>query len=81
MKSPRYKDAQSRPLSHFNDAILLAAARAGLPVLDLRQVSTAATDYANPIEPSDVGGQRIAEAIARMLSVHDFSAKRCQIYS
>lgn len=83
---PRYEAAalQRRAvaaLSHFNDVILLAAARAGLPVLDLRQVCAAATDYANAIEPSDAGGLRIAEAIARMLAVHDFSTPRCQIYA
>lgn len=67
-------------LSHFNDVIVLAASKARLPILDLRQVCATAADYANWIEPSDVGGRRIANAVARMLAQHDFAASACQLY-
>jgi hypothetical protein len=42
----------------FNDVILRQAFQAGLPVLDLRLICTAAADYArsSPIEPSVSGG-------------------------
>ena len=67
-------------LAHFNDVILLAASKGGIPILDLRQVCTVSADYANWIEPSDVGGRRIAAAIANMLAQHDFAASVNRIY-
>lgn len=64
----------------FNDCILRAAIQAGLPVLDLRLVCNDPADYANPIEPSVVGGAKIAEGIVKVISQHDFSAGRTTIY-
>ena len=52
-------------LAVFNDVILLAAAERRLPVVELRLVCTGPLDYANPIEPSVRGGERIARAIVR----------------
>lgn len=60
-------------LSLFNDAILSVAATHSLPVLDLRWVSTKYEHYANPIEPSAYGGERIAETIVRIVTEHDFN--------
>lgn len=54
-------------LTIFNDAILRCALRFGLPVIDLRAVCTLPEDFANPIEPSGPGGQKIARAIMRAL--------------
>jgi hypothetical protein len=34
-----------------------------LDVIDLRRICTRPEDYANPIEPSDIGGKKIASAI------------------
>jgi hypothetical protein len=51
----------------FNDAILRVAFEYRLAVIDLRLVCTQAADYANPIEPSGSGGQKIADAIARAI--------------
>ena len=50
-------------LAIFNDAILRAAATHALPVIELRHVCTEPADYANPIEPSSRGGEKIARAI------------------
>ena len=50
-------------LAIFNDAILRAAAAHALPVIELRHVCTEPADYANPIEPSTRGGEKIARAI------------------
>ncbi len=47
----------------FNDAILRTAIDNGLVVVDLRFVCSAPIDFANPIEPSTVGGEKIARAI------------------
>jgi hypothetical protein len=54
-------------LTVFNDVILRAAARAGLATIDLRAVCDDPEDYANPIEPSVQGGDKIAGAIVRAL--------------
>jgi len=57
----------STALSVFNDAILRVAFEHRLDVIDLRLICTEPTDYANPIEPSSRGGQKIAEAICEVL--------------
>ncbi|TMJ13597.1 MAG: SGNH/GDSL hydrolase family protein [Alphaproteobacteria bacterium] len=52
-------------LSVFNDIIARAAFRRGFALIDLRLICDAPDDYANPIEPSSKGGDKIAQAIAR----------------
>lgn len=47
----------------FNDVILREAASRGLSVLDLRVLCEDDADFANPIEPSAIGGAKIARAI------------------
>ena len=51
-------------LSLFNDMITRAAFSAGLSLIDLRLICDEDEDYANPIEPSERGGDKIARAIA-----------------
>ena len=51
-------------LSLFNDAITRAAFARALPLIDLRLICSEAADYANPIEPSERGGEKIARAIS-----------------
>jgi lysophospholipase L1-like esterase len=53
-------------LSLFNDVITRAAFARGLPLIDLRLICNAPADYANPIEPSERGGAKIAAAIAAL---------------
>jgi hypothetical protein len=53
----------------FNDVILQVAFARRVNIIELRAVCTEREDYANPIEPSDRGGRKIAEAIARALGV------------
>ena len=62
-------DSEQAPLARvalmtFNDVILRAAFERRLDVIDLRQICVDEADYANPIEPSGVGGRKIAAAIA-----------------
>ena len=52
----------------FNDVIIRSAVENDLPVIDLRSICAAAEDYANPIEPSSVGGEKIARAIADLVT-------------
>ena len=49
----------------FNDVIVRAALESGCALLELRHICFRAADYANPIEPSDRGGGKIARALAR----------------
>ena len=55
-------------LSLFNDAITRAAFSHELPLIDLRLICSEEADYANPIEPSERGGEKIARAIARLVT-------------
>ncbi len=50
-------------LTVFNDCIIRLAFFHRIPLLDLRFVCTEEGDYANPIEPSAQGGEKIARAI------------------
>jgi lysophospholipase L1-like esterase len=54
----------STALSSFNDAILRVGFERRLTIIDLRLVCDHPADYANPIEPSSIGGAKIARAIA-----------------
>ncbi len=65
---PRFPEAALQKvavaaLTVFNDCIIRAAFAHGLPLLDLRLICSEQTDYANPIEPSARGGEKIARAI------------------
>ncbi len=50
-------------LSFFNDVITEEALRRRLPIIDLREVCSGPEAFANPIEPSEVGGDLITDAI------------------
>jgi lysophospholipase L1-like esterase len=52
----------------FNDVITRAAFAAALPLIDLRLICGEDDDYANPIEPSAKGGDKIARAIASLVT-------------
>lgn len=51
----------------FNDVIIRVAADVGCGLIDLRSVCREPGDYYNPIEPSNVGGRKIAAAIMEAL--------------
>jgi lysophospholipase L1-like esterase len=51
-------------LALFNDVITRAAFARGLDLIDLRLICDHPADYANPIEPSARGGEKITQAIA-----------------
>jgi hypothetical protein len=58
-------------LALFNDVISRAAFRRGLPLVDLRLICSGPADYANPIEPSTLGGEKIAGVIAALIQAND----------
>ena len=51
-------------------------------MLDLRVLCRDKADYSplSPIEPSVVGGAKIAEALARFVTTHDFSRRQCVVF-
>jgi len=53
---------------------------AGLPLIDLRLVYDKDEDYANPIEPSDAVGKKIARVIRSVVSEHDFAKRRTTLF-
>ncbi len=61
---PDFQRVASTALTAFNDAILRVGFERRLTIIDLRLVCDEPADYANPIEPSSVGGAKIARAIA-----------------
>lgn len=67
----RYPEPERRlvvaALALFNDVITRAAFAHRLPLVDLRLICSEPADYANPIEPSAQGGEKIAGAIAALL--------------
>jgi lysophospholipase L1-like esterase len=70
-------------LPMFNDCITRQAVQAKLPLIDLRVLCNEKTDYSiiSPIEPSVSGGEKIARAIATVVTIHDFSQPHTVIYS
>lgn len=61
-----YQRLVSTALMVFNDVILRVGIEFGLTVIDLRFVCSSSEDYANPIEPSSIGGDKIARAIVTL---------------
>ena len=81
---PRFPDPDLQKvavaaLAVFNDCIVRAALAHRLPLLDLRFVCTEEGDYADPIEPSAQGGEKIAGAIAGMLE-DGFDGDRTEVF-
>jgi hypothetical protein len=70
---PGLSPGERAGLGLFNDMILRETFRARVPVIDLRLVCTDPGDYSasSPIEPSAVGGGKIARAVARLVVDYD----------
>ncbi len=82
---PRFPDPQLQRLAVtaliiFNDTIIREAFARGIPLLDLRLICDEEGDYANPIEPSARGGEKIADAITRLVAEHDFTRHRTEVF-
>ena len=67
-----YPEPQGRrvnaALALFNDAITRLAFARGVGLIDLRLVCTDPADFANPIDPSEQGGDKIGAAIASFVA-------------
>jgi lysophospholipase L1-like esterase len=78
-EAPR-KELADVALSIWNDAILRCAGDAGVPVIDLRRIFRQPQDYANPIEPSVIGGAKLVAAMLGVVAAHDFASRRTTLY-
>jgi len=63
-----YQRLISTALMVFNDVILRVGIEFGLPMIDLRLICSSPSDYANPIEPSSIGGAKIAKSIVSLVT-------------
>jgi hypothetical protein len=63
-----YQRIASVALTIFNDTILRVAIEHRLPVIDLRLICNEDQDYANSIEPSSTGGEKIARVIVTLVT-------------
>ncbi len=66
-------------LTVFNDCIIRAAFARGLPLVDLRLICTEGEDYANPIEPSARGGEKIARAVVTLVE-QGFAGGKTEVF-
>ena len=82
---PRFPEATIQrlavtALAVFNDVIIREAFSARIPLLDLRLICDDDADYANPIEPSEAGGRKIASAIVRMAREYRAESRRTEVF-
>ncbi len=66
---PGLQKAAEGGLSFFNDVIAQEAIARSLPVIDLREVCADPRAFANAVEPSQLGGDLITDAILRKLAI------------
>ena len=76
---PSYQRLVSVALTVFNDVILRNAIEHALSVIDLRAICSKPDDYANPIEPSSIGGEKIARAIVALVTGADAGSRVARI--
>lgn len=65
----------------FNDVILRVAFEWQLPVIDLRLVVVDPEDYANPLEPSSRGAEKIAKSIAAAMGIINGNSSGSRIFA
>jgi hypothetical protein len=77
---PRRRRLAATALALLNDAITRAAFARGLPLLDLRLIFDRDEDFANPIEPSIIGGAKLARAILDLAGAQNRIRRRSEIF-
>jgi hypothetical protein len=65
---PEFQGRATTAAALLNDAILRAARERRLAVIDLRLICSRDEDFANPIEPSSVGGEKIARSVVEAVA-------------
>ena len=59
-----YQQAAESAVSIINDVIQQEASRRSFEILELRTLFDDRADYANPIEPSAIGGAKLAKCMS-----------------
>jgi lysophospholipase L1-like esterase len=77
---PALRDIANTALAVLNDVITREAGQRGLPLLDLRVLFNEDADFANAIEPSARGGEKLGQAIVEIVAHHDFAGRRSTAY-
>ena len=79
---PDLEPIQHTALSMFNEVILREAISAKVPIIDLRLVCTERSDYSelSPIEPSQMGGEKIATVLRNLLLGTSFPGNVVQVH-
>lgn len=77
---PDFHEVAVTALALLNDVITPEAGIRGLPLLDLRTLLDDDADFANPIEPSAQGGEKLACTILNVVDEHTFAAKRSYVF-
>jgi len=67
-------------LTFWNDVIIQTAITYKLPIIELRQIFTSPADYANSIEPSAIGADKLSNWIIEVVQKHDFNQPQTIIY-
>ena len=81
LTSDQQQKVANTALPIINSVISKEAIKAGLPVIDLEVIFNDVADYANDIEPSAVGGMKMAKIIKEIVTSHDFSINRTKVYT
>ncbi len=76
----RKQDIALSLLAIFNDVILRVAIERALPVVDLRLVCDSDDDYANALEPSTRGAEKIARKLLEVVTDAAFNNANAIIY-
>jgi hypothetical protein len=77
---PALRRIAAAALCVLNDVITREAALRGTALIDLRVIFDGDEDYANAIEPSAVGGRKLAGAIVQLVAEHDFARRRSEVF-
>tara|TARA_B100001250_G_scaffold277610_2_gene240091 strand:- start:2580 stop:3275 length:696 start_codon:yes stop_codon:yes gene_type:complete len=80
LNSDQQQKIANTALPIINGIIRNEAISAGLPIMDLEIIFNDVSDYANDIEPSAVGGMKMAKIIKEIVNIHDFSINKTVVY-
>ncbi len=61
-------DSSKIMVAAFNDIVYKTAQKYNADVLELREIFISSDDYANPIEPSHIGGKKLAKSIVEWVN-------------
>jgi hypothetical protein len=77
---PTFQRRVTIALAAFNDAIVRVAVEKQLQVIELRLVCASDEDFANPIEPSVIGGEKIAQAVVRAVGLASTASPGARVF-